>query len=115
MNYLSFFFSENNSHLESDYHLMLSSCNDVVSAEVPNELREIAAAIENPEEFKNLSDEEALKILRDGNNKASQKFKKFLEKHGHRGYREADPMILPWRDNPIPCVKTIKVKSSKVV
>src|SRR5882757_7645371 len=89
---------------------MMSSCNDVVSAEVPNELREIAINIKNAEEFMNLTDEEALKRLRDGKDEASKKFALFIEKHGHRGNRELDPMYLPWRDNPIPVIKTIKVK-----
>jgi len=35
-------FLEENPDLESDYQLMMSSCNDVVSATVPNELREIS-------------------------------------------------------------------------
>ena len=103
-------FSEENPHLESDYQLMISSCNEVVSAEVPNELREIARSIKNPEKFMNLIDEEALKRLRDGKDEASKKFALFIKKHGHRGYRESDPLYLPWRDNPIPVIKTIKVK-----
>ena len=89
---------------------MMSSCNEVVSAEVPNELREISKSIKNQEEFMNLTDEEAVKRLRDGKDESSKKFALFIEKHGHRGNREADPMYLPWRDNPIPVIKTIKVK-----
>jgi hypothetical protein len=81
----------------------------VVSAEVPNKLRDIAKSIKNKETFKNMSDEEALRILINGSDDASQKFRQFLSKHGHRGYRECDPLHLPWADNPIPCVKTIKV------
>jgi len=34
---------------------------------------------------------------------ASKKFVLFIEKcMDIEGYREADPMYLPWRDNPIP-------------
>jgi hypothetical protein len=58
---------------------MLSSCNEVVSAEVPNEIREIARSIENPEEFTKLTDEEAVKTLREGKTKASDKFKQFIQ------------------------------------
>ena len=88
---------------------MISSCNDVISAEVPNSLREIAKSINDKEHFRQLSDEEALKELRNGNDEASNKFNAFLYKHGHRGYRELDPLYLMWRDDPIPCIKTIKV------
>ena len=88
---------------------MLSSCNDVISAEVPNSLRDIAKSIKNKERFRQLSDEEALKELTDGSDEASLKFRHFLDRHGHRGYRELDNMYPPWRDNPLPCIKTIKV------
>ena len=88
---------------------MISSCSDVISAEVPNSLREIAKSIKDKDRFRQLSDEEALRDLRDGSDEASKKFKAFLYKHGHRGYREFDPLYLMWRDDPIPCIKTIKV------
>ena len=104
-------FIENNPHLDDDFNLMTSSCDEVISAEVPNNLRDIAKAIKERTQFTQLSDEEALKALKDGKDEASQKFKEFLDRHGHRGYRELDPMHPPWRDDPIPCIKTIKVKS----
>ncbi|XP_054166988.1 prodigiosin synthesizing transferase PigC-like [Oppia nitens] len=99
---------KNNPNFESDFNLMISSCNEVISAEVPNHLREIAKSIKDKEQFKTLSDEEALKVLIEGSDSASKKFKDFLEKHGHRGYREFDPMYLPWGEDPIPCIKNIK-------
>ena len=95
--------------MEDDFNLMVSSCDDVISAEVPNNLREIAKSVKDKEGFKRLSDEEALKTLRDGKDEASKLFEKFINRHGHRGYRELDPMHPPWRDDPIPCIKTIKV------
>ena len=100
---------ENNPHFEEDFNLMISSCNDVISAEVPNILREIAVCIKDKDRFRQLSDEEALKELRDGTGEASDKFRAFLEKHGHRGYREFDPMYTMWGEDPTPCIKTIKV------
>ena len=107
-------FSENNPHLEEDFNLLISSCDDVISAEVPNSLRDIANSIKDKESFKQLSDEDALKTLRNETDEASKKFKDFLSKHGHRGYREFDPMASPWADDPIPCVKNIKVRNSFV-
>ena len=88
---------------------MISSCNDVISAEVPNSLRDIAKSIQDKVRFRQLTDEEALKELKHGRDEASKKFNAFLDKHGHRGYREVDPLYLMWRDDPIPCIKSIKV------
>ncbi|CAG2106037.1 unnamed protein product, partial [Medioppia subpectinata] len=98
----------NNPDMDSDYNLMVSSCNDVISAEVPNSLREIAKSIRDKQWFRQLSDEEALQVLQTGSDESSQKFRYFLDRHGHRGYREFDPMYHTWKENPIPCVKTIK-------
>ncbi len=101
--------------MESDFNLLISSCNEVVSAEVPNSLREIAKSIADKESFRQLSDEEATRQLINGTDEASQKFKQFLLKHGHRGYREMDPLHKMWAENPLPCVKTIKVFNSDKV
>ena len=93
----------------NDLALLLSSCNDVVSAEVPNELRKIAECIKDPQQFLSLNDDEALQFLRSGTTQSSDKFKNFLLKHGHRGYKEFDAAILPWGEDPIPVLKTIRV------
>ncbi|CAG2117807.1 unnamed protein product [Medioppia subpectinata] len=98
----------NNPDMDSDYNLMVSSCNDVISAEVPNSLREIAKSIKDKQWFRQLSDEEALQVLQTGSDESSHKFRYFLDRHGHRGYREFDPMYHTWKEDPIPCVKTIK-------
>ena len=98
--------------MEDDFNLLISSCDEVISAEVPNNLRDIAKAIEDKKQFIQLSDEEALKALKYGTDESSQKFKQFLLRHGHRGYREFDPMYPTWATNPIPCIKTIKVNEN---
>ncbi|XP_054166950.1 uncharacterized phosphotransferase YvkC-like [Oppia nitens] len=99
---------KNNPNLDSDFNLMIFSCDEVVSAEVPNILRDIAQTINNKQQFVQLSDNEALKMLSEGTDKASVKFKEFLKTHGHRGYKEMDPMCKTWVDDPIPCIKNIK-------
>ncbi|CAG2171455.1 unnamed protein product, partial [Oppiella nova] len=98
----------NNSWLESDYNLLIASCNDVISADAPNSLREIATTIKDKHTFRQLTDEEALQVLANGSDESSIRFRHFLDIHGHRGYREADPMHHSWKENPIPCVQTIK-------
>ncbi|CAG2113679.1 unnamed protein product, partial [Medioppia subpectinata] len=99
---------KDNPNLDSDFNLLISSCNDVISAEVPKILREIAKSIKDKQWFRQLSDEEALQVLTTGSDETSIKFRQFLDRHGHRGYRESDPMHKPWKGNPMPCVKTIK-------
>ncbi|CAG2179331.1 unnamed protein product, partial [Oppiella nova] len=86
----------------------VSCANQVVSAQVPNLLRDIAISIENRQQFRQLSDERALKYLLHSDTTASVKFKKFLLEFGHRGYKEFDPMALQWADNPISVVKSLK-------
>ncbi|CAG2119091.1 unnamed protein product, partial [Medioppia subpectinata] len=100
--------STNDSYMESDYNLMISSATNVISAEVPKMLSEIAKSIKDKQWFRQLSDEEALQVLTTGSDESSQKFRYFIERHGHRGYREVDPMYKPWKGNPMPCIKTIK-------
>lgn len=101
--------SKDNSHVDSDFNLLMSHCNDVVSAEVPNSLRKIALAIEDKDKFVNFSDEEAAEYLKNDKNEPGKLFASFLEEHGHRGFREIDPYYMPWGINPIPCVQVIKV------
>ncbi|CAG2178191.1 unnamed protein product, partial [Oppiella nova] len=102
----------NNPNIESDFTEMVSSCNDVISAEVPNSLRDIAKSIKDKQTFRQLSDEEALQVLYKGTDESSLKFKEFLEKHGHRGYREFDPMYKTWKEDPIPLVSELKTPLS---
>ncbi len=80
----------------------------MVSAEVPNALRDIALSIENPEEFCSQSVEQSLSYLKDGNSQSSQKFRDFLAKHGHRGYKEFDPLVHQWADNPMPVIMSLR-------
>ena len=87
----------------------MSECGQLVSADVPLALRELAKSIDDPKTFREMSDEKALKYLRNANNKSSELFTQFVERHGYRGYKEFDPMILPWRDDPIPVIKSLKV------
>ena len=107
--------SDDDQATTDDINLLLSHCNDVVSAEIPVMLRNIAKAIENKDAFVNLSDNEALEVLRGKDGKetgAVKHFNTFLNSHGHRGHREIDPFYLPFKKNPIPCVQVVKVKNT---
>ena len=92
-----------------DFAFLLSQCGQLVSADVPEELRRIAQTIKNPKQFKEMSDEKALEFLQNGNDKSCELFMSFIEKHGHRGYKEFDPITKVWRDDPIQVIKSIKV------
>lgn len=97
---------------DDDLNMLMSTCNDVVSAEVPTFLRNIARAILDKPKFAELSDDEALAVLqgKSGNEReAATIFASFLKWHGHRGYREMDVYNKPWERNPLPCVQVVKV------
>ena len=102
---------KNADDLDSDMNLILSHCNDVVSAEVPNMLRNIAQAVQNKESLAKLTDDEAVALLKNPSSSepiASKMFLEFLSKHGHRCYRELDPMYPTWNEDPTPCIQVIK-------
>ncbi|CAG2109509.1 unnamed protein product [Medioppia subpectinata] len=102
----------NEANTYSDFGQLVSSANQVVSAQVPNLLRDIAVSIENRQQFRQMSDEKALKYLLHSDTKASIKFKQFLLDYGHRGYKEFDVMTLQWADNPISVIKSLKTMLS---
>lgn len=70
---------------------MLSSCSNVESAEIPSQLRELAAIIaeEDSEYFCIASPSEALNWIQT-ESAASAKFRTFLQAHGHRSIREVN-------------------------
>lgn len=103
-------FAANNPDVYSDLAYLLSNCNQVVSAEVPNAVRDVAASIGDANKFRGLSDDEALEYLLNGDENTSFKFRSLLNKHGHRGYKEFDPAVKQWAQNPLPLVKSLKVK-----
>jgi hypothetical protein len=73
----------------TDISLLLSSCSNVESAEIPTQLREIAAIVaeEDSDFFTSTTPSIALNwILKES--EAASKFKAFLEAHGHRSIRE---------------------------
>ena len=87
----------------------MSACGAIVSADIPSALRQLAQSIEEPQKFRELSDEEALNYLKSGHNKSGLNFREFLRTHGHRGYKEFDPLNKTWGHNPIPLIKSLKV------
>ena len=110
---------------EADHNLLLSHCNNVISAEVPARLREIALAIEDKEGFARMDEDEAVKAFQSmkrdvekGNkietlkeSKAALLWSQFLAKHGHRGNKEQDPYFKPLIMDTRPAIQVIQVRA----
>ncbi|XP_014664358.1 PREDICTED: putative phosphoenolpyruvate synthase isoform X2 [Priapulus caudatus] len=96
----------------SDVAMLLSTCPDVLSADVPSALRSMARAVINNGRapfFHSLMPETAVQWLRsDASGELKQMFDQFMNAHGHRCVREAELMEKPWRMEPEQVVKTIQ-------
>lgn len=102
---------------ESALIAMLANATGVESAELVSDLSRVVDAINtNPKrasEIKTMSTEEALEWLQGAEARhAGALFSRFLERHGHRAYREADLSQLAWRDDPRPLVRSIQTAIS---
>ena len=83
---------------------LTSNVSDVLSAQVPVRLNEVAAKLSDPEKFLSLSAEDGLEYLY----KNSKEFNDFLAEFGHRGYKEFDTYQLQWEQNPLPLVHSLR-------
>lgn len=102
----------NSPDVYSDLAHLLSSCTQVVSADVPNDVLEVAISIKKPAEFRLMTDQDALAWLQSNQDTdTTAKFKLLLQKHGHRGYKEFDPLVKQWAQNAIPLVKSLKASA----
>ncbi|XP_065335145.1 rifampicin phosphotransferase-like isoform X2 [Cloeon dipterum] len=93
----------------TDISLLLSSCSNVESAEIPSQLREIAAVVaeEDSDFFTSAEPSIALNwILKESD--AASKFKAFLDAHGHRSIREFEFHTLTWGMKPENLIKTLQ-------
>ncbi|XP_059474516.1 putative phosphoenolpyruvate synthase [Neocloeon triangulifer] len=93
----------------TDISLLLSSCSNVESAEIPSQLREIAAMIAEEDSDFFTSAEPAIAfnwILKES--EAASKFTSFLEAHGHRSIREFEFHTATWGMNPESLIKTLQ-------
>ena len=93
----------------TDFAFLMSECGSLVSADVPSALKQLVQSIEDPQKFRELSDEKALEYLQTGNSKSCVNFRNFIQTHGHRGYKEFDPLRKTWRENPMTIIKSLKV------
>ncbi|XP_003739958.2 uncharacterized protein LOC100902626 [Galendromus occidentalis] len=94
----------------ADFALLVSSCNNILSAGVPQSLHEIACAVSNDygSRFVSMDPQEALSLLREGSTKSAALFREFLLRHGHRSIREFDTASRSWSMDPLPLIKTLQ-------
>ena len=96
----------------SDIAVLLSSCSDVISAEVPIALREISKLIRDTgrgEEFSKIDSRNVSEWLKENCPKAAESLEKFLKDHGHRSIKEMDFMSETWSMKPEKLFSAIQV------
>ncbi|XP_066587507.1 rifampicin phosphotransferase-like isoform X2 [Prorops nasuta] len=96
----------------ADIAIVLSSCSNVISCEIPIALRKITQSIKESgkaEEFRNISASEAFNWLKVNCPVAAKQLELFLEKHGHRCIKELDIYAEPWNSKPESLLSTIQV------
>ncbi|KAL3866316.1 hypothetical protein ACJMK2_043623 [Sinanodonta woodiana] len=98
--------------VSADLARLLSNCKNVYSADVPAALADLAKIIDESNQkdyFLDLSDEESHDFLI-SSDIFGEKYRSFLDQHGHRCVREADFLELSWAMDPtklIQCLKTL--------
>lgn len=81
----------------TDIAMVLSSCSNVVSAEVPTSLNNLAKSIQKSdkaEEFSKVEAKNGMQWLQDNCPESYRLFKDFLEKHGHRCIKEVRALFV---------------------
>lgn len=94
-----------------DFSNLLASSSDVESASIPQAMQEVANQIVTDigsEKFSSMSTEEAEEWLKSSTSQAGQKFRQFLQRHGHRCIKETDVRSITWGMNPKQLVKLLQ-------
>ncbi|XP_013794536.1 uncharacterized protein LOC106478534 [Limulus polyphemus] len=95
----------------SDFGYLLSTCTNVESADIPNDLRKLALEISKEVDnkmFIDMTPESATRLLRIRQTAAGKSFREFVRKHGHRCLKELDINSIPWRSNSTSVVQTLQ-------
>lgn len=96
----------------ADIAVLLSSCTNVISTEVPIALGRIAACIRKngkAEEFSKVEPARATEWLKLNCPVAAEKLQDFFSVHGHRCVQELDFYAKPWVLEPDGIISTIQV------
>ena len=96
----------------ADLALILSMCKDVYSAEVPTAINCLATLIRESEikdEFLELPSDKCDSFLRNAKQGTiKSEYIRFMERHGHRGIREAEFLEQSWAQNPATLIDMVK-------
>ncbi|KYN05755.1 putative phosphoenolpyruvate synthase, partial [Cyphomyrmex costatus] len=101
----------------ADIAVLLSSCTNVISTEVPIALDKIAACIRRngkADEFSKLETAKVMTWLELNCPPAAEKLQTFFEIHGHRCVHEIDLFTEPWILKPDYIINTIQVLATSV-
>lgn len=96
----------------ADIAVLLSSCTDVISTEVPIALGKIAVCIRKcgkAEDFAKVEPADAINWLKSNCPLAAEKLLTFYDMHGHRCVQELDFIAEPWILQPNSIISTIQV------
>ncbi|GAB6030503.1 hypothetical protein CHUAL_007365 [Chamberlinius hualienensis] len=94
-----------------DFAMLVGSCNGAESGDVPFSITELANLViksTNYENFSQLKPQEALNKLNEDKGTIGEKFRQFLERHGHRGIREFEMRSPSWGMEPEGFVKILQ-------
>lgn len=94
--HIFFNFSELTQEHYADFAIMLSSCDDVISAEIPVYIEKIAAVIRESfdgDMFCLLNDSEGVEFIKK-HKPTNEIFEEFLIKHGHRSLNEVNILFI---------------------
>ncbi|CAN7985706.1 unnamed protein product [Ixodes hexagonus] len=95
----------------SDFGNLMSTCEDVISADVPSALQKMAVEMsKSPEQakFKDMNADDALEWLRKDTSGIGDLFSDFLKRHGHRCVNEFDVYSKTWGMDPRPLIKNLQ-------
>lgn len=87
----------------SDIAVLLSSCNNVISAQVPIALRRIANLIRDTgkwKEFAQINANDVINWLEINSPQTMELLKEFMKTHGHRNIKEMDFITETWDMKP---------------
>lgn len=89
---------ENNPDFNMEHYTdiaeLLSSCQNVISAEIPQNLEDIAQTLKNKmADFARIEINGASDWLKNNCHEAWVKYEGFIEKHGHRGFKEVKNLL----------------------
>ena len=97
----------------ADLALILSECTNVISAQVPKAIKNLARRIAESgfkEEFLSIPAEECASFLQNcSDDKLQSDYSVFMEQHGHRGIREAEFSEKSWAQDPCDLMETIQL------